>query len=114
MDMTYTEKENWPIFWKAFADIEGIEWIRLHYAYPSDFPIELADVISNNPKICNYLDIPLQHISDSITQIDEPWRYRRKNPPVCLKHFAKKIRELLSAPRLLSDIRMKPMNILKS
>jgi ribosomal protein S12 methylthiotransferase len=51
---------------ESLSKIEGIEWIRLHYAYPSDFPIELADVISYNPKICNYLDIPLQHISDSL------------------------------------------------
>jgi ribosomal protein S12 methylthiotransferase len=48
------------------SKIEGIEWIRLHYAYPSDFPIEIADVIQNNPKVCNYLDIPLQHISDPL------------------------------------------------
>ena len=48
------------------SEIEGIEWIRLHYAYPSDFPIEIANVISKNPKICNYLDIPLQHISDPL------------------------------------------------
>ena len=48
------------------AEINGIEWIRLHYAYPSDFPVEIADVMRNNPKICNYLDIPLQHISDPL------------------------------------------------
>jgi ribosomal protein S12 methylthiotransferase len=46
--------------------IDGIEWIRLHYAYPSDFPMEIADVMMKNPKICNYLDIPLQHISDPL------------------------------------------------
>jgi ribosomal protein S12 methylthiotransferase len=48
------------------AEIDGIEWIRLHYAYPSDFPVEIADVMNKNPKICNYLDIPLQHISDPL------------------------------------------------
>ncbi|MCU0371464.1 MAG: 30S ribosomal protein S12 methylthiotransferase RimO [Bacteroidales bacterium] len=48
------------------AEIDGIEWIRLHYAYPSDFPTGLADVMHRNPKICNYLDIPLQHISDPL------------------------------------------------
>ena len=51
---------------ESLCKIEGIEWIRLHYAYPSDFPVEIADMIKNNPKICNYLDIPLQHISDSL------------------------------------------------
>lgn len=46
--------------------IEGIEWIRLHYAYPSKFPLEILDVIRDEPKICNYIDLPLQHISDPI------------------------------------------------
>lgn len=45
--------------------VEGIEWIRLHYAYPSGFPDELIDVMASEPKICKYLDIPFQHISDS-------------------------------------------------
>ncbi len=48
------------------TEIAGLEWIRLHYAYPSDFPLEIADLMNKNPKICNYLDIPLQHISDPL------------------------------------------------
>lgn len=48
------------------CEIEGIEWIRLHYAYPSKFPIEILEVMRDQPKICNYLDLPLQHISDSV------------------------------------------------
>jgi ribosomal protein S12 methylthiotransferase len=48
------------------AKVDGIEWIRLHYAYPSKFPLEVLDVIRDQPKICKYLDIPLQHISDPI------------------------------------------------
>ncbi|MBL6590868.1 MAG: 30S ribosomal protein S12 methylthiotransferase RimO [Flavobacteriaceae bacterium] len=51
---------------KKICDLEGIEWVRLHYAYPSGFPNELIDTIKNQEKICNYLDIPLQHISDEI------------------------------------------------
>ena len=51
---------------KKICDLEGIEWVRLHYAYPSGFPNELIDTIKNEEKICNYLDIPLQHISDEI------------------------------------------------
>ena len=51
---------------KKLCNLEGIEWIRLHYAYPSGFPNELIDTIKNEKKICNYLDIPLQHISDEI------------------------------------------------
>ncbi|RMG78557.1 MAG: MiaB/RimO family radical SAM methylthiotransferase, partial [Bacteroidetes bacterium] len=51
---------------EKLSEVEGIEWIRLHYAYPSGFPMEVIDVMKSNPKICNYLDIPLQHISDNM------------------------------------------------
>jgi ribosomal protein S12 methylthiotransferase len=54
------------ILLKKLCRVEGIEWIRLHYAYPSGFPDEIIDVIKSEKKICNYLDIPLQHISDKI------------------------------------------------
>ena len=47
------------------ADIEGVEWIRLHYAYPADFPMDVLDVMARRPNVCKYLDIALQHISDS-------------------------------------------------
>ncbi len=48
------------------SEVEGIEWIRLMYAYPSKFPDDLIDTIASNPKICKYVDIPLQHISDDV------------------------------------------------
>ena len=48
------------------AAIPGVEWIRLHYAYPNQFPMELLDVIRDNDNVCNYLDIALQHISDNV------------------------------------------------
>lgn len=51
---------------KALVKVEGIEWIRLHYAFPTGFPMEVIEVMKNEPKICNYLDLPLQHISDPI------------------------------------------------
>jgi len=51
---------------KALVKVEGIEWIRLHYAFPTGFPEEVIDTIANEQKICNYLDIPLQHINDDI------------------------------------------------
>ena len=50
----------------AIADVPGLEWIRLHYAYPSRFPVEILDVIRERQNICNYLDMPLQHISDPV------------------------------------------------
>lgn len=48
------------------AQIKGVEWIRLHYFYPSDFPMEILDVIKRNENVCNYVDIALQHISDPV------------------------------------------------
>ncbi len=48
------------------AQIEGVEWIRLHYAYPSDFPTELLDVMARHDNVCKYIDIALQHISDKV------------------------------------------------
>ncbi len=48
------------------SEINGIEWIRLHYFYPANFPYDIIDVIKNNPKVCNYIDIALQHISDNM------------------------------------------------
>lgn len=50
----------------AMADIPGVKWIRLHYAYPTHFPDELLDVMREKPNVCNYLDIALQHISDNM------------------------------------------------
>ena len=50
----------------ALTEVEGIEWIRLHYAFPTGFPMDVLDVMKKEPKICNYIDIPLQHISDPI------------------------------------------------
>lgn len=55
-----------PRLLHALADVEGIEWIRLHYAYPSKFPLEVLDVMAERKEICNYLDIPLQHASDTV------------------------------------------------
>lgn len=50
------------------ADIEGVEWIRLHYAYPNQFPLDLLDVMNKKQNVCKYLDIALQHISDSVLE----------------------------------------------
>lgn len=51
---------------EAIADVEGVEWIRLHYAYPTNFPMDLLRVIRERPNVCNYLDIALQHISTPV------------------------------------------------
>ena len=70
-DLTYYgldlyKKRNLAELLEALVQVEGIEWIRLHYAFPTGFPMDVFDVMKREPKICNYLDIPLQHISDRI------------------------------------------------
>ncbi|MGB0837317.1 MAG: 30S ribosomal protein S12 methylthiotransferase RimO [Flavobacteriaceae bacterium] len=51
---------------KELVKVEGIEWIRLHYAFPTGFPVDVLEVMRNEEKVCNYLDIPLQHINDEV------------------------------------------------
>ena len=70
-DLTYYGIDNYgerklADLLKAIVKVDGIEWIRLHYAFPTGFPIEVIKVMKQEPKICNYLDIPLQHASDKI------------------------------------------------
>ena len=60
------QKRNLAELLSQLSNIHGIEWIRLMYAYPSHFPEDLIDTIASNPKICKYVDIPLQHISDDV------------------------------------------------
>ena len=55
-----------PRLLKALCQVDGIEWIRLHYAYPSKFPLDIIEVMKEESKICNYLDMPLQHASDPV------------------------------------------------
>ncbi|MEG0695961.1 30S ribosomal protein S12 methylthiotransferase RimO [Algoriella sp.] len=70
-DLTYYgldiyKKRELASLLKELVKIEGIEWIRLHYAFPAGFPEDVLDVIREEPKVCNYLDIPLQHISTKL------------------------------------------------
>jgi len=70
-DLTYYgldlyKKRNLAELLNRLADVEGIEWIRLHYAFPSGFPMDVLDVMRERDNICNYIDIPLQHISDNM------------------------------------------------
>jgi len=60
------KKRMLPELLIELANIEGIEWIRLHYAYPSKFPLEIFEVMAAQPKICNYLDMPLQHAQNDV------------------------------------------------
>lgn len=59
-------KQALPVLVKELLKIEKLEWIRLHYLYPANFPTELIPVIRDNPKVCNYIDMPIQHITDKM------------------------------------------------
>ena len=70
-DLTYYgldlyEKRNLAELLEKLVAVSGIEWIRLHYAFPTGFPMDVLDLMNKEPKICNYIDIPLQHIADPI------------------------------------------------
>ena len=70
-DLTYYgldlyKKRNLAELLKALVKVEGIEWIRLHYAFPTGFPMDVLELMRDEDKICNYIDIPLQHVSDPI------------------------------------------------
>src|ERR1700754_2569239 len=78
------------------ADVKGLEWIRLHYAYPSKFPLEILDVMRERDNICKYLDMPLQHIADPMLKamkrqitrkeiFDLVQTIREKVPGICLR-----------------------------
>ncbi|MFN4976203.1 MAG: 30S ribosomal protein S12 methylthiotransferase RimO [Bacteroidota bacterium] len=85
-----------PELLERLADVKGLEWIRLHYAYPSKFPLEILDVMRDRPNICNYLDMPLQHASNAMLkamkrnitreEMDELiTAIRAKVPGICLR-----------------------------
>lgn len=81
---------------QKLSDVDGIEWIRIHYSYPADFPEDVLDQMAHNPKVCRYMDIPLQHIADKVLanmhrNVDGAWtralirRMREKVPGVVLR-----------------------------
>src|SRR6188768_1960188 len=84
-----------PDLLKYLSDIDGLHWIRLHYAYPSKFPLEILDVMKERDNICNYLDMPLQHISNNMLKAmkrqitreemeDLVGEIRQRIPDICL------------------------------
>ena len=90
------KKRMLPDLLKRLSDVPGIEWIRLHYAYPHKFPLEILDVMKERENICNYLDMPLQHAADNmlkamrrnITRIEMEelfQRIRETVPGICLR-----------------------------
>ncbi len=90
------KKRELPKLLHALADVKGLKWIRLHYAYPSKFPIEIIDVIKERDNICNYLDMPLQHAANNMLKLmkrqitreemeDLVGEIRNRIPDICLR-----------------------------
>ncbi|MBP7556054.1 MAG: 30S ribosomal protein S12 methylthiotransferase RimO [Chitinophagaceae bacterium] len=90
------KKRALPDLLHRLADVKGLEWIRLHYAYPSKFPLEILDVMRERPNICNYLDMPLQHAANNMLKAmkrqitreemeDLVSAIREKVPGICLR-----------------------------
>jgi ribosomal protein S12 methylthiotransferase len=90
------KKRELPKLLHALADIEGLHWIRLHYAYPSKFPMEIIDAMKERENICNYLDMPLQHASNKMLKAmkrqitreemeDIIGEIKNKIPGICLR-----------------------------
>jgi len=90
------KKRELPRLMHALADVKGLEWIRLHYAYPSKFPMEILDVMRERDNICNYLDMPLQHAANNMLKAmrrnitreemsDLIHQIRDKVPGICLR-----------------------------
>ncbi len=90
------KKRELPKLLNALADVQGLEWIRLHYAYPSKFPMDIIDAIKDRDNICNYLDMPLQHASNNMLKAmkrqitreemeDLIGAIRFKIPDICLR-----------------------------
>lgn len=90
------KKRQLDVLLNKLADVKGLEWIRLHYAYPNKFPMEVLDVMRDRENICNYLDMPLQHASDNMLKAmrrqstraemeDLIAAIRDKNPGICLR-----------------------------
>ena len=94
-DLTYYgldlyKKRNLAELLTKLVKVDGIEWIRLHYAFPTGFPMDVLEVMKREPKICNYLDIPLQHISDSILKSMRRGTTQEKTTKL-LKEFRAKV-----------------------
>jgi len=81
---------------QKLSEVDGIEWIRIHYSYPASFPEDVLDQMADNPKVCRYMDIPLQHISDKVLDnmhrhVDGAWtrelirKMRERVPGVVLR-----------------------------
>ncbi|AKG35150.1 30S ribosomal protein S12 methylthiotransferase RimO [Paenibacillus durus] len=93
------EEFKLPELLDRVSEVEGIEWVRLHYAYPGFFTEELIQTMANNPKICKYVDIPLQHSEDSILK-----RMRRPGRQRDIRELIARIREMIPGVSLRTSL----------
>ena len=97
-DLTYygldlCKKRNLAELLENLVKVEGIEWIRLHYAFPTGFPMDVLEVMKREPKVCNYIDIPLQHIADPILKSMRRGTTKEKTTKL-LREFRKAVPEM--------------------
>ena len=105
-DLTYYgldiyKKRNLAELLRELVKVDGVEWIRLHYAFPTGFPMDVLEVMKNEPKICNYIDIPLQHISDSILKSMKRGTTQAKTTKL-LKEFREAVPEMAIRTTLIA------------
>ncbi len=115
---------------QKLSEVEGIEWLRIHYSYPADFPEDVLDQMANNPKVCKYLDIPLQHIADTVLDnmhrnVDGAWtrelvrKLREQVPGVVLRttmivgHPGEGLKEFNELMRFVREARFERLGVFK-
>lgn len=98
---------------KELVKVEGIEWIRLHYAFPTGFPEDVLEIIKEEPKICNYIDIPLQHINnDVLKRMKRGTTFEKTN--ALLDKFREKVPGMAIRTTLIVGFLVKLKSILKN
>jgi ribosomal protein S12 methylthiotransferase len=93
------KKQLLPDLVQKLSEIDGIQWIRLHYLYPANFPFELIDLMKTNPKLCHYLDIPFQHYSDKMLKL-----MKRNHSKKDIQQIIEKIRNVIPDITLRTSI----------
>ncbi len=114
-DLTYYgldlyKKRNLAELLRELVKVDGIEWIRLHYAFPTGFPMDVLEVMKEEPKVCNYLDIPLQHIADPILKSMRRGTTKDKTTKL-LRDFRKAVPDMAIRTTLIVGYRERPKKI---
>jgi ribosomal protein S12 methylthiotransferase len=111
--LDFYKKRSLDRLLNELCKVEGIEWIRLHYAYPSKFPVEILNVIKEQPKICRYLDMPLQHASDKILKLMKR-QITKKETEELLNSIRNKIPDVATEPLCWWVFRAKQKRIFRN